>query len=142
MDPAQRTRMVNTSIQFDVDCWAEWADSAGMDGRCINFLLMHPEVIQRDVNSRCASTFFNSISSFSDFQSNLPMIQLIGEGSVGGEFSTMFTTFINNNLDKLVTPKRMLLESNEETIAEELSDALHVDGSYRADIASVLSTEN
>ncbi len=140
MDPAQKTRMVNTSIQFDVDCWAEWAENSGMDGRCINFLLMHPEVIQKDINSRCASTFFNSISSFSDFESNLPMIQLIGEGSVGGEFSTMFTTFINNNLDKLVTPKRMLLEGTEDDITLELTNALYVDNNYRADIASVLAT--
>ena len=34
---------------------------------------------------------------------------MIGEGSVGNEFASMFTTFINNKLDKLVTPKDIVL---------------------------------
>jgi hypothetical protein len=139
MDKAQKTRMVNTSVKFDVECWAEWAENVGMDGRCINFMLMNPEVIQGDVNSRCASTFFNSISSFDNFSQRLPMIQMIGEGSVGPEVSSLFTTFINNNLDKLVDPKTMLL-SDEDTAIKAIEEAVHVDGNYRADIASVLAT--
>ena len=38
-------------------------------------------------------------------KNNLSLIQMIGEGSVGDAFASMFTTFINNKLDKLVTPK-------------------------------------
>lgn len=140
MDPAQKTRMANVQLMFDVDCWAEWAENVGMDGRCINFLLMHPEVITAEVNSRCASTFFNSISSFDSFEANLPLIQMIGEGTVGGEVATLFTTFINNNLDKLVDPKVMLLEQDDEKSLGAIEEALHVDGDYRADIAAVLST--
>jgi hypothetical protein len=140
MDKAQKTRMINTSVKFDVECWAEWAENVSMDGRCINFMLMNPEVITGDVNSRCASTFFNSISSFDSFEKNLPMIQMIGEGSVGGEVATLFTTFINNKLDKLVDPKVMVLEKDEEKSLGAIKDAIYVDGNYRADIASVLAT--
>jgi hypothetical protein len=139
MDPAQKTRMANVEVVFDAEIWAEWAENAGIDGRCINFLLMNPEVIQGDVNSRCASTFFNSISSISDFQGELPLISMVGEGTVGAEATALFTTFINNNLDKLVDPKVMLLDKDDDKVETTINDALHVDGNYRADIASVLA---
>ena len=140
MDDAQKTRYISANLQFDVDCWAEWAENAGMDGRCINFLLLHPELITKSVNSRSVSTFFNAISGFSNFQDNLPMVQMIGEGSVGGEFSTLFTTFINNNLDKLIDPKTMVTSTDEDAIVKKITDCINTGGSYRADIASVLAT--
>jgi hypothetical protein len=140
MDPAQKSRMANVEIEFDVDCWAEWAEQSNIDGRCINFLLMNPEVITPEINSRCAVTFFNSISCLDSFENELPLIQMIGEGTVGGEVASLFTTFINNNLDKLVDPKVMLLEQDEEKSLHAIKDAVHVDGNYRADIASVLAT--
>lgn len=140
MDDAQKTRFISVDMKFDVDCWAEWAENAGIDGRCINFLLMNPELVTQETNSRSISTFFNAISSFQNFSQRLPMIQMIGDGSVGGEFSTMFTQFINNNLDKLVDPKVMLLEEDEDKAVKAIDEALHVGGDYRADIASVLAT--
>jgi hypothetical protein len=52
----------------------------------------------------------------------------------------MFTTFINNKLDKLVSPKDMLLHDNESYIVGELNSCIGVGAQYRADIASVLTT--
>jgi hypothetical protein len=68
------------------------------------------------------------------------MIQMIGEGSVGDSFASMFTTFINNKLDKLVTPKDLLLHDNEQYILNELRSCIGKDDTYRADIASTLAT--
>lgn len=65
----------------------------------INFVLRHPEIVSPAVNPRSLTTFFNSISSIKDFEKELPMIQMIGEGSIGPEAATLFTTFINNRLD-------------------------------------------
>jgi len=65
---------------------------------------------------------------------------MIGEGSVGPEFTTMFTTFINNKLDKLVTPKDLLLADNEQNILAQLQSCIGTGDSYRADIASTLAT--
>ena len=65
---------------------------------------------------------------------------MIGEGSVGPEFTTIFTTFINNKLDKLVTPKDILLHDNETYILGELRNCIGRGNDYRADIASVLTT--
>ena len=120
--------------------WARWAESEGIDNRCINFLLMHPELVTQDTNARSISTFFNAISSFESFEKNLPLIQMIGEGSVGEEFASMFTIFINNKLDKLITPKDLLTHTDEKYILGELGSCVGKGDEYRADIASALST--
>jgi len=38
VDSAQKTRYITANLQFDVDVWARWAEEAGIDSRCINFL--------------------------------------------------------------------------------------------------------
>lgn len=140
VDSAQKTRYITANLKFDVDVWARWAEEAGIDTRCINFLLMHPELVTQETNARSITTFFNAISSFDSFEDNLAMVQMIGEGSVGDAFASMFTTFINNKLDKLVTPKDLLTHDNEQYILGELTGCVGKGDSYRADIASTLAT--
>jgi hypothetical protein len=140
VDSAQKTRYITANLKFDVDVWARWAESEGIDTRCINFLLMHPELVTQETNARSITTFFNAISSIEDFEKDLPLIQMIGEGSVGDEFASMFTTFINNKLDRLVTPKDLLTHDNEAHILGELGSCIGKDDDYRADIASTLAT--
>jgi hypothetical protein len=140
IDSAQKTRYVTANLKFDVNVWAQWAEGANIDTRCINFLLLHPELVTQETNARSITTFFNSISSFEKFEDNLSLIQMIGEGSVGDTFASMFTTFINNKLDKLVTPKDLLTHDNEQYILNELRSCVGKDDTYRADIASTLAT--
>ena len=140
VDSAQKTRYVTANLKFDVNVWAQWAEGAGIDTRCINFLLLHPELVTQETNARSITTFFNAISSFDNFEDNLSMIQMIGEGSVGDAFASMFTTFINNKLDKLVTPKDLLTHESEQYILNELRSCIGKDDTYRADIASTLAT--
>ena len=140
VDSAQKTRYVTANLKFDVNVWAQWAEGAGIDTRCINFLLLHPELVTQETNARSITTFFNSISSFEKFEDNLSLIQMIGEGSVGDEFASMFTTFINNKLDKLVTPKDLLTHDNESYILGELRGCIGQDDTYRSDIAATLAT--
>jgi len=140
IDSAQKTRYITANLKFDVDVWARWAEEEGIDTRCINFLLMHPELVTQETNARSITTFFNAISSFDNFEDNLSYIQMIGEGSVGDEFASMFTTFINNKLDKLVTPKDLLTHDNEQYILGELGSCVGTGDAYRADIASTLAT--
>jgi len=140
VDSAQKTRYVTANLKFDVNVWAQWAEGAGIDTRCINFLLLHPELVTQETNARSITTFFNSISSFDNFEDNLSLIQMIGEGSVGDSFASMFTTFINNKLDKLVTPKDLLTHENESYILGELRGCIGQDDTYRADIAATLAT--
>jgi hypothetical protein len=140
IDSAQKTRFISVNLKFDVKAWGKWAESANIDGRCINFLMLHPELVGQETNARSITTFFNAISSFDVFENNLPMIQMIGEGSVGPEFALMFTQFINNKLDKLVSPEVMLTEKSDEKVERLLKEAIGIDHNYRADIASVLCT--
>jgi hypothetical protein len=137
-DPAQKTRYITANLKFDINVWARWAEENNMDTRCINFLLMHPELVTQETNARSISTFFNSISSIPKFEDQLPLVQMIGEGSVGNEFASMFTTFINNKLDKLVTPRELVTGPDE--VLLELRECIGKDDSYRADIASLLAT--
>jgi hypothetical protein len=142
IDTAQRTRFVSVNLKYEKEVWARWAESQRIDGRCINFLLMHDELVNARVNPRSITTFFNCISSIEDFgkAESLSLIQMIGEGSVGPEFSTMFTTFINNKLDKLITPKEMLTKTNANEVKDAILECIGSGATYRADIASVLAT--
>jgi hypothetical protein len=92
------------------------------------------------INARTVTMFFNSLMSIDNFSDQLPLIQQLGEATTNPEFTTLFTTFINNKLDKLVTPKDMLLHQNESYIVGELNSCIGVGSEYRADIASVLTT--
>jgi hypothetical protein len=140
MDVAQTTRFISCDLKFDVDCWAQWAEETAMDGRCINFILKHPEVVTESTNPRAITTFFNAISSFEKFEDNLPMIQMIGEGSVGADMTSLFTLFINNKLDQLMSPKDIILHDNEDYIVGTLKSTIGRGDDYRADIASIMST--
>ena len=139
IDNAQKTRFISVNLKFDIDCWGKWAEENDIDGRCINFLLMHPELVTTDVNSRSVSMFFNSISSIKSFDDSLPLIQMIGEGSVGPEFSSLFTMFINNKLDKMISPEN-IFKQDEKYVMTTLKSLVGKDSKYRADIASTLST--
>ncbi len=141
LDDAQKTRFISVDIKFDVDVWAKWAEGEGIDGRCINFLLMHPELITQKLNPRSVTTFFNSISSIDKFEEELPLIQMIGEGSVGSEFSSMFTMFINNRLDKIISPKDVLFNASQDHVTGALKAATTQGGTeFRADISSIITT--
>jgi hypothetical protein len=139
LDIAQQTRFISVELKFDVKVWAKWAEEAQIDGRCINFLLMNPELVTQKVNPRSVTTFFNSISSIQKFEEGLPIIQMIGEGSVGDDFSSMFTMFINNKLDRIIGPEDILTK-DEKYVFGALKDMIGEDDEFRADIASVVST--
>jgi hypothetical protein len=139
IDNAQKTRFISVNLKFDLKCWGKWAEQAKLDGRCINFMLMHPELVTKEVNSRSVSMFFNSISSLKSFEESLPLIQMIGEGSVGSEFSTLFTMFINNKLDKMISPENIMTQ-DEQYVLNTLKGLVGKDKEYRADIAATLGT--
>lgn len=139
LDVAQKTRFISVGLKYDKSVWAKWAETAGIDGRCINFMLMHPELVTQSVNPRAVTTFFNAISSFKNFNQRLPMIQMIGEGSVGVDFSSMFTMFINNQLDRIISPEDILTK-DEQYVMNALTSAVTVGEEFRADISSVIAT--
>ena len=139
LDVAQQTRFISVELKYDVNVWAKWAEEVKIDGRCINFMLMNPELVTQKVNPRSITTFFNAISSIQKFEDELPIIQMIGEGSVGVDFSGMFTMFINNKLDKIISPEDILTK-DEAYVIGSLKDMVGEEDSYRNDIASIVTT--
>jgi hypothetical protein len=140
IDNAQRTRFIKVNLKFDIDIWARWAEKEKVDNRCINFLLLHPEYVNKDTNARSITNFFNSISSIDNFEENLNLIQMIGEGSVGPELTSLFTSFIHNKLDKIISPSEIF---NNEDFDYAKGRIRHIVGNkekYRADLASIITT--
>ena len=139
LDVAQQTRFISVELKFDEKVWAKWAENVSIDGRCINFMLMHPELVTQKVNPRSVTTFFNAISSIEKFDEELPLIQMIGEGSVGNDFAAMFSMFINNKLDRIISPEDILTK-DEAYVVGALKSMIGEDDDFRADISSVVST--
>jgi len=143
MDNAQKTRYIKLEMKFDIQEWAHWAELEGVDSRCINFLLLNPELIKGDVNARIATDFFNSISSLPEFNTEeaFYLIQNLGSGSVGQEFTQMFIMFINNRLDKLPHPDKIMeAEKGEAAISLiESATGKAKTRDYKQNIASLLS---
>lgn len=149
LDNAQKTRYMSFSVDFDIEVWAKWAEFEGLDSRTINFALSNPEIFKKQggvqtVNARSYTTFANTIAGFKDFSTRetLSKILNIASGCFTNEnntVGTLFTAFIANKLDKLTSPKEMLL-TGWDTLKVELTSCLYDGNNYRADIANVLST--
>ena len=125
LDVAQKTRMRYVEMKFHPESWAQWAESEGLDGRCINFVLNNPELFNdkndgiggsKDYNARIMTKFFNDIGELDDFGKSLSYVKICGDGSVGQAFTDYFITFVNNKLDKLPQPKDLLKMKTEDAL--------------------------
>lgn len=150
-DEAQKTRFISFDVKWDVDSWAKWAEENELDSRAINFLLSYSyELMDRSVakeakvNARNYTMFSNIISGIDDWSkpANLATILQIASGCflddddiVGG----LFTTFIGNKLDKLLTPEE-LITKDWKYVKHELEKCLYDGKNYRADIGSIITT--
>jgi len=141
LDDAQSSRYIKVEMGFNLDEWARWAEGYGLDSRCINFILLNPEMVTQKTNPRLITDFFNSISSLKDFSApeSLSLIRSIGAGSVGREFSTTFCLFIQNRLDKIPSPGE-IYSSAPETSVQKISDICGSSRSveFRQDIAGLM----
>jgi hypothetical protein len=145
IDAAAKSRYITFDMGWEPEVWAEWAEKAKIDQRAINFTLLHGKEIIKDenphVNPRSLVKFYNSLRSISDFDKNLVLIQNIGEGAVGPEVTTMFTSFIYNKLDKMISPTEILDTTKAfDTIKAKVVDLIKSEEEYRGDLAYVLTT--
>lgn len=150
-DSAQKTRRLQIHMKAHVDTWAsEFAEGYGLDSRCINFMLKHPEIIEGAIdtdkqgnvlakgNLRIWTKYFDSISGIPDFEKNLDLIMNLGMGSLPAEHITLFTVFIKNGLDKLATPQQ-LLNNDIEWSKKELKSVIKEGKEKRQDIAAIMT---
>jgi len=145
IDAAAKSRYITFDMRWEPEVWAEWAEKTKIDQRAINFTLLHGKEIIKDenphVNPRSLVKFYNSLRTIKDFDKSLALIQNIGEGAVGPEVTTMFTSFIHNKLDKMISPTE-ILDTNVafDTVKLKIVDLIKTDEDYRADLGYVLTT--
>ena len=144
IDPATRSRLITLNLKYEPEVWAEWAEKNKIDQRCINFMLLNPEIIKDDtpeINPRSMCKLFDSLITVKDFESSLPLVQILAEGAVGPEVASMFTSFIANKMDKMISPKKILDTTIPfDSIKDEIQELIKSDTNYRADLAFVLTT--
>lgn len=151
LDEAQMTRFVTLNMKFSIEDWLAYAAKQGIDGRCQNFLGLHwQELMDRSVaktskiNARSYTMFANIISGIDDWSTpeNLAFIVQIASGCFNDEDNIvggLFSNFIANKLDKLISPED-LVNGKWEHVKSLLEDQLYDGDVYRADIASVITT--
>ena len=151
LDPAQRSRFINFPVKFDIDAWARWAENKQLDGRVINFGISYShELFENEnqlktINPRSYTMFGRAISGIQDWQKSdsLAMILNISKGCFNDPSNVvgnLFTTFVANKLDQLISPKDMLLEKWE-TVSPKIEKCVYdSSGNYKPAVAAILQT--
>ena len=144
IDSAQQSRLLNFKLNFDYEQYGKWMDKNGLKSEAINFMLFHPEIFDQSdrINARTYTMFTNAISGFKNFDDleTLDNIDLIARGCFGDDTTIggLFVTFVNNNLDKLMSAEEML-DGDWKDTSKKIKDNVTKDGLFRADIAAVLT---
>lgn len=150
LDAAQKTRFVNFNIKLNIKDWASWAEFNHVDNRAINFCLLYGEEIFKKhngvqtINPRAYTTFCKAISGIKDWDNDnsLALILSISKGCFLNDsdniIGTLFTTFISQKLDKLVSPKDMLTQTWE-IVEPKIRDCVYEGDRLKTEIASILA---
>lgn len=141
MDNAMLTRMLHITMIFEVKTWAKWANKNGIDNRCINFVLTHPNVITGErTTPRTMVQFFKNIQTIDNWSSNLGLIQMLGDATLDAQTVASFIAFVQNDMQLLLSPMEILeSEDFEEEVENRLYD-LVVGESLRIDILATICT--
>jgi hypothetical protein len=136
---------------FDVDSWAQWAESENLDGRCINFVLNHRELFSekhdgigggKDYNARIMTKFFSDIGCLKNFTDSLSYVKICGDGSVGNQFTDMFISFVHNKMDLLPHPDQLLKMEPEKALVElnKVCGNFKTKDAYNPAVASIMAS--
>lgn len=150
LDSAQKTRMLDIKMKPSVNDWAVWAEKADVESPFINFLLKHPEVIEgastdengnaiKKGNLRIWTKFFHLCGGLaSNLSDNWNTVFLLGQNSLPVEHLLMLNKFVEDKLDQLPEPSR-LLKMNGEDAVKEIGKVIGKGTKKRVDISSILS---
>lgn len=142
MDDAMLTRMLHFTMVYDLKAWARWASGAGVDPRGISFVLTYPEVVTgKRTTPRSLTQFFSQIQPIGDLAANLELVGILARSALDDVTATTFTSFVNDNLSRLVDPEEILGTRDWERVAERIAAAAQGDGSAkRVDRLSTMCT--
>ena len=150
LDNAQKTRFVNFNLKLNINDWASWAEFNNIDSRCINFELLYGNEIFKKhngvqtINPRAYTTFCKAISGIKDWNddNSLALILNISKGCFLNDkdnvVGTLFTTFVAQKLDRLISPEDML-KQKWETVEPKIHDCIYEGDKFHTEIAAILS---
>ena len=126
LDDAMLTRMLHVSMEFDHKVWASWAVGAGVDERGISFVLTYPEVVSGSrTTPRSLTHFFEQIRPIDDLRGNWDHVHALALSALDSEAATAFMSFVNDDLNQLVSSEEILNDpwaDTEQRIRELASD--------------------
>ena len=109
LDDAMLTRMLHVSMEFEHRVWAKWAVDAGVDERGIAFVLTYPEMVTGSrTTPRSLTHFFEQIRPIEDLRSNWEHVHALALSALDGEAATAFMSFVNDDLNQLISPEEIL----------------------------------
>ena len=150
MDNAQKTRFITFDVDFDVKLLAQHMDAVGVRSEFVNFAMIYPEIFEKNQNNNQATgrtfmAFARTLESVKDLSSLAGRSRAldIAEGIFSDDENIVgsnFTLFVNNKLDKLITPED-LVNKPWADVAKELEATIgDIDSTkYRADIAATIT---
>lgn len=109
LDDAMLTRMLHVSMEFEHEVWAKWAINAGVDERGIAFVLTYPEMVTGSrTTPRSLTHFFEQIRPIDDLRENWEHVHALALSALDAEGATAFMSFVNDDLNQLVSPAQIL----------------------------------
>jgi hypothetical protein len=142
LDDAMLTRMIHSTLEFDVKDWAKWADGAKLDKRGISFVLTHPEAITfKRTTPRTLDQFFRQIENIKDLEKEEDLVRNLGMGTLDDVTIAAFMSFVRDDLTELIEPEEILSAENFSEIEERLEKlSIDKDGNKRIDRISTICT--
>ena len=109
LDDAMLTRMLHVSMEFEHKVWASWAVDAGVDERGIAFVLTYPEMVSGSrTTPRSLTHFFEQIKPIEDLRAEWDHVHALALSALDSEAATAFMSFVNDDLNQLISPEEIL----------------------------------
>lgn len=140
LDIAMRTRFIHVRARFDKMAWAKWAIDHGLQSEAINFVLTHPEQLDRGklTNSRTLTSFFRLIAGLTPAADHPGLIETIGLGLLDEETVASYFRFMKEANMLIPAPEKILFHADTNGLEAEMTNLLvHKDG-VRLDLFSTM----
>jgi hypothetical protein len=108
LDASFITRMHHVSLQWDLASWVRWAEGKSVDERAIQFVMMHPEVVDgRQTTPRTLASFFSQLQGLENWRAAQPLIRLLAEGALSKDAALAFLQYVRHEMGTLILPEAM-----------------------------------
>ena len=109
MDDALLTRMLHFAMTFDAGVWARWAHDAGVDERCVEFVMCYPEaVLGRRTTPRTIVQLARLLAPIPDFNKARALVTQLAQATLDGATASSFVRFACDEHRQLATAKDVL----------------------------------